>query len=134
MPYKLHIHPRRDGTFQISTQAEKPTAPRQYDWGIVSGYHGGINPMPGATGGFKTIRDALLAIRCLEFVRRKVGATGYEHADGFDAQRWWDLYHRVSGVTAKGRAEQNRMAKALGRKIIRAAGKAGRHNSTWVAA
>lgn len=62
---------------------------------------GGMNPMPGATGGFKSIAGCLLAIRCLEHV-------------GHDGKRWWRLYHRVTGVTGANRKSNREMAEAMG--------------------
>ncbi|MFK4706076.1 hypothetical protein ABIC83_002915 [Roseateles asaccharophilus] len=70
----------------------------------------GCNPMPGATGGFKSVEEAQLAIRVLE------------HTDGDtpgNGDRFWDLWHRVSGVTQRERVRQRQTAANLGMKVIR---------------
>jgi len=74
-----------------------------------------INPMPGATGGFKTIEKAVLAIRVLEHV-------------GKDGPRFWDLWYRVSGVTQRSRLEREATAKRLGYRVERIS----RHENKWV--
>ncbi len=76
----------------------------------------GMNPMPGATHGFGSFEDALLAIRCLEHV-------GGER----NAQRWWDLYHRVTGVTSRERSFQRRCAASMGMRVTRT----GKHSYRW---
>lgn len=78
----------------------------------------GCNPMPGATGGFKSVEQAQLAIRVLE------------HTDGDtpgNGNRFWDLWHRVSGVTQRERVRQRQMAANLGMKIVRLS----RHEHRW---
>lgn len=82
---------------------------------------GGLNPMPGATGGFSSVDQAQLAIRVLE------------HTDGDtpgNGQRFWDLWHRVAGVTQRSRKEAHAMAARMGMRIVRE----GRHNTRWIPA
>lgn len=82
---------------------------------------GGLNPMPGATGGFSSVEQAQLAIRVLE------------HTDGDtpgNSQRFWDLWHRVAGVTQRSRKETHAMAARMGMRVVRE----GRHNTRWVSA
>jgi hypothetical protein len=78
----------------------------------------GMNPMPGATSGFKSHRDALVAIQCLEHCGGDIPGV---------SDRFWDLYHRVSGVTQRERDFRNKTAKAMGYKIVRL----GRHSYQW---
>lgn len=73
----------------------------------------GCNVMPGGTWS-QDIPGALQMIKVLE----KVGtnATG---SSCLDANRFWKLLHRISGVTQRSREENARMMKALGMKLVR---------------
>ncbi|OIP99458.1 hypothetical protein AUK40_00680 [Candidatus Wirthbacteria bacterium CG2_30_54_11] len=75
-----------------------------------SGYNvvvrGIINPMPGGTGGFQTIEQAVLSIRILERA-------------GDDSDRFWNLWYRVSGVTQKSRDQNKAFAALIGMKVER---------------
>ena len=51
---------------------------------------GGFNPMPGGASVFKTIVDALTAIKILERV-------------GTNYRRYWKILHRVNGATQMAR-------------------------------
>jgi hypothetical protein len=90
------IHPDGKGGFNVS-------------YGPASEWSG-CNAMPGATGGFDSVESAQLAIRCLDHV-------GGEQ----NAQRWWDLWYRVSGVTQRSRDERKDLAKRLGYDVKRVA-------------
>jgi hypothetical protein len=82
---------------------------------------GGTNPLPGATGGFKDVGEALLCIRVLE------------HTDGTrpeNSKRFWDLWYRVSGVTQRNRDQAKEMAAQLGLRIEWV----DRHTRRWVRA
>ena len=91
--------PRADGTFNVS--------------------RGGCNPMPGATGGFASIAQAQLAVRVLEHTEGDAPGNGH---------RFWDLWHRVSGVTQRERLRDHKTAARLGMRVVRL----GRHSTRWV--
>lgn len=78
-----------------------------------------INPMPGATGGFKSIREALVAIKVLEKTNGDVPG---------NSDRFWRLLHRVNGTTQRSREVQRRIAASMGMRVIRL----GPNSSKWV--
>lgn len=124
MAPRFHIFPNGEGRFgiQLAAQSRSPSGaagqPR-------SACRSGINPMPGATSGFASLRDALLALRCLLFVESRCGHS--VGSEGFDAQRWWDLFWRCSGHTQRRRDWHRRLYAELGLRARRGVGRAGRH-------
>lgn len=104
---KYHIYPVGNGTFGVTEQGRRPATPEQSG----SALRGLVNPMPGATSGFASIRQASLAIRILERVRTQRRAP----AD------FWPIYDRVTGKAERARVERQRQAARLGLRVVRIA-------------
>jgi hypothetical protein len=102
---KYHIYPNGRGTFNIT---EKRDHTKPVPWS-GSACRSIINPMPGATSGFKSIRNALLAIKVLE----RVNAQGRNPSD------FWPVYHRAAGVTERSRVDRVKMAAAMKMRVVR---------------